>query len=82
MQLNNWLSLGEGVAFLAVGILLITFRRAIAGFYSRWFSAMNTPLSGRQARSSKPGVYVAVGIIALCCGVGAILMGLLRHQWT
>jgi hypothetical protein len=82
MLLNNWLSLGEGLVFLAVGFLLIRFRVSISGFYSRIFGAMNTPLGDREARSSKPGVYLAVGIVSLCCGVGSILMGIFRHQWT
>jgi len=82
MQLNNWLSLAEGTVFFAAGFLLIRFRIPISRFYKGTFGAMNTSVGDREARSSKPGVYLAIGIFALCCGVGSVLMAIFRHQWT
>ena len=82
MSLNNWLSLGLGLFFLAFGVSFIWFRKPISAFYARVFGAMDSSLGDRQARASKPSVYMAVGVVALCCAVAEILMGLFRHQWS
>jgi len=82
MVLNNWLSLGEGLIFFVAGFLLIRFRVSIAGFYARIFGSMDSTVGDREARSSRPGVYLAIGILALCLGAGSVLMGVFRREWS